>query len=85
MFAGKDAKKYFAECLRTAFLWTTTSETLQVSLQTYYVYSMLKRRANVRFHIVSTWNTRGVFLGMFLNLQKNKIYFFVSNIRRSDF
>ena len=33
------------------------------TLKTHYVYSMLKRRRNGRFHIVSTWNTRGVFVG----------------------
>ena len=26
-------------------------------LQTHHVYSMLKRRGNERFHVVSTWNT----------------------------
>ena len=32
------------------------------SLQTHHVYSTLKRCGNHRFHIVSTLNTRGVFL-----------------------
>ena len=32
------------------------------SLQTHHVYSTLKRRGNHRFYIVSTLNTRGVFL-----------------------
>ena len=26
---------------------------------------MLKRRGNNRFHVVSTWNTHGLFLGKF--------------------
>ena len=29
-------------------------------LQTLHMYSTLKRRGNGRFHVVSTWNTRGV-------------------------
>ena len=29
------------------------------SLQTHHVYSTLKRHGNGRFHVVSTWNTRG--------------------------
>ena len=33
-----------------------------LSLQTHHVYSTLKRRGNGLFHIVSTWNTRGVFV-----------------------
>ena len=33
------------------------------TLQTHHVYSTLKRRGNDRFHVVSTWNTRGVFVG----------------------
>ena len=32
-------------------------------MQTLHVYSTLKRRGNERFHVVSTWNTRGVFVG----------------------
>ena len=28
----------------------------------HHVYSMLKRRGNDRFHVVSTWNTCGVFV-----------------------
>ena len=33
------------------------------TLQTHHVYSTQKRRRNDRFHVVSTWNTRGVFVG----------------------
>ena len=36
---------------------------LFLPLQTLHVYSTLKRRGNIRFHVVSTWNTRGVFVG----------------------
>ena len=37
---------------------------LGTSLQTQHVYSTLKWRVNDRFHIISTWNTRGVFVGL---------------------
>ena len=33
------------------------------ALQTHYVDSTLIRRGNGRFHVVSTWNPRGVFVG----------------------
>ena len=33
-------------------------------LQTHHVDSTLKRRGNGRFHVVSTWNPRGVFVGV---------------------
>ena len=33
-------------------------------LQTLHVYSTLKQRGSIRFHVVSTWNTRGVFVGL---------------------
>ena len=36
------------------------------ALQTHQVYSMLKRRGNDRFHVVSTFNSRGVFVGKIL-------------------
>ena len=29
--------------------------------------STLKQRENGRFHVVSTWNTRGVFLGLMVS------------------
>ena len=35
----------------------------EYALQTLHVYSTLKRRRNVRFHFVLTWNTREVFVG----------------------
>ena len=34
-----------------------------ITLQTHHVDSTLKRRGNSRFHVVSTWNPRGVFVG----------------------
>ena len=46
-----------------------------ISLQTLHQYSTLKRRGNGRFHVVSTWNTREVFVGMYMymyNIEKLK-------------
>ena len=40
-----------------------------VSLQTYHVYSTLKQRGNGRFYVVSTCNTRGMFVGFTVKLQ----------------
>ena len=37
----------------------------EATLQTLHVDSMLKRRENGRFHVVSTWNPRGVFVGRY--------------------
>ena len=34
------------------------------SIQTHQADSTLKRRGNGRFHVVSTWNPRGVFVGL---------------------
>ena len=36
----------------------------EASLQTHHVYSTLERRGNDRFHVVSTWNPHGVFVGL---------------------
>ena len=38
-------------------------------LQTHHVDSTLKPRENGRFHVVSTWNPRGVFVGLLLKMQ----------------
>ena len=35
------------------------------SLQTHHMYSMLKRHGDGRYHVVSTWNTRGVFVRIY--------------------
>ena len=43
------------------------------SLQTHRVDSMLKRRGKGRFHVVSMWNPRYVFVGM--HLQKCEEHF----------
>ena len=36
---------------------------LSIFLQTHHVDSTLKGRGNGRFHVLSTWNSRGVFVG----------------------
>ena len=36
------------------------------TLQAHHVYSTLKLLRNDRFHVISTWNTRGVFVGYWL-------------------
>ena len=33
-----------------------------LALQTHHADSVFRRRGNDRFHVVSTWNTRGVFV-----------------------
>ena len=40
------------------------SWTADHSLRTHHVGSMLKRRGNSHFHVVSTWNPGGVFVGL---------------------
>ena len=40
---------------------------LSNSLQRQHVYSTLKWHGNGRFHVVSAWNTSGVFVGLFWN------------------
>ena len=44
----------------------------KTSLQIHHVYSTLKRHGNGRFHVVSPWNPRGVFVGI-LNFFDNFI------------
>ena len=39
---------------------------MSLSQQTHHVDSTLKRRRNGRFHVVSTWNPRGVFVRILL-------------------
>ena len=46
--------------IRNRFSETTAQGT---TLQTHYMDSTLKRRGNDRFHVVSTLNPRGVFIG----------------------
>ena len=41
------------------------------------MYSTLKRRGNHRFHVVSTWNTRDVFVRIYLRIS----FFFAESFR----
>lgn len=34
-----------------------------MTFHTQHVYSTLQQRENGRFHVISAWNTRGVFVG----------------------
>ena len=45
-------------------------------LQTQHVYCTLKRRGKDSFHVLLTWNTRGVFVGYTLTLEKVYALFF---------
>ena len=42
--------------------YLTYLSSFHASLQAHHVYSTLKGRGNGRFQVVSTWNTRGVFV-----------------------
>ena len=54
---------------------------MDLTLQTLHVYSTLKRCGNKRFHVVSTWNTRGVFVRKHL-CSSTSFYFnpFLANV-----
>ena len=43
--------------------WNNSVKFVRTALQTYHVYSTLKQHGNDCFHVVLTWNTRGVFVG----------------------
>ena len=43
-----------------------------ISQQTHHMASTLKRRGNDRFHAVSTWNPRGVFVDLIWQYMENK-------------
>ena len=46
---------------------------VSISLQTHHVDSTLKRPGNDRFHVVSTWNPRGVFVGYYMGMVSIKL------------
>ena len=50
------------------------------SLQTHHVYSTLKRCGNDCFHVVSTWNTRGVFVGFWSIKLQNSLIIRVAHV-----
>ena len=43
-----------------------TGNEILPTLQTHHVYSTLRRRRSDCFHVISTWNTRGVFVGNYV-------------------
>ena len=49
-----------------------TDNEILPTLQTHHVYSTLKRRGNDRFHVSSTWNTLGVFVGNYVVAYKKQ-------------
>ena len=57
---GPADRKYFFK------IEQVVTEFLSICLQTHHVGSTLKRRGNDRFYIVSTWNPRGVLVGLHL-------------------
>ena len=77
----------------------TTSEMLLINceviinflLQTRHVYSTLKQRGNNCFHVVSTWNTFGLFVGMRFLIQKlevlngNSIYLLLNYLKTHEY
>ena len=61
-------ERYLIRLLKySLFRFIFMSVLLSGSLQTHHVYS-LKQRGNSRFNVVSTCNTRGVFVGLFLKI-----------------
>ena len=65
---SSEIRKYasFAEMNTILKLMMLMSIT-KAPLQTHHVYSTLKRRGNGRFHVLSTWNTRSMFVGQLLS------------------
>ena len=69
----------FKRTIFTEHLWASASgqsnfdnQNLYLSpLQIHHVCSTLKQHGNNRFHVVSTWNTRGVLVGSLLVLMWN--------------
>ena len=47
-----------------------------ITLQTHHLYSTLKWRGYGCFHVVPTWNTRGVFVGYLLSLFQGIMFHF---------
>ena len=61
---------YLFKCRRLLFNISTNSKKNPYKHST--CYSTLKRRGNVCFHLVSTWNTRGMFVGVPVQLHINQ-------------
>ena len=58
-FGGEFQNKRSQAEIMTIIVKTSITST---SLQTHHVYSTSKRGGNYRFHVISTWNTHGVFI-----------------------
>ena len=54
---------FYQQCTPNSPFFAKCIHSLSMTPQTHHVYSTLKRRGNNRFRVVSTWNTRGVFVG----------------------
>lgn len=51
------------------FISTRFKGLIERRAKAHHVYSRLKRHGNHRFHVVSTWNTHGVFAGKIQDLK----------------
>ena len=51
------------------YFFGALATTLVISLQTHHVYSTLKQRGIGCFHVISTWNACGVFVGITVGLR----------------
>ena len=52
------------------------------SIQTHHVYSTLQRRENDSFHGVTTWNKRGVFVGLIFAGHINLTHYLIVDFQK---
>ena len=64
LFASNTTLMIDSQYLGRIQIWRKLNDTAMTSLQIHHVDSRLKRRGSDRFHVVSTWNPRDVFLGL---------------------
>ena len=76
---GPADRKYFFK------IEQVVTEFLSICLQTHHVGSTLKRRGNDRFYIVSTWNPRGVLVGLHLFMLNIIVWTTGFNVRVHSF
>ena len=62
-FPERYIKRCYLQKKLCVTIWDFIKALVAITLQTHHVYSTLKRRGSGCFHVVSTWNTRGVFVG----------------------
>ena len=62
-FPERYIKRCYLQKKLCVTIWDFIKALVAITLQTHHVYSTLKRRGSSCFHVVSTWNTRGVFVG----------------------